>query len=446
MGWKRLSGRDALGSAVLQLIARRATILCVIVAMLAASCGSSGDFDEDSTLSAEISSEGSTPTVAPGTTASDRDMTLPSDDKAFVETSSIVSSVGLEATQPVLVFFGSGDPDVCAAVGPHERVIDGDADIVGGTFEQLVRGPGPIEVAAGASSFFSLETAGTVRGTGLNGGLLVVDFNDFRSVLTPAGANTSCGSGLLLAELNSTAFQFAAVDRVRYELEGSCDKFGEWLQTGCVEVTRTAWSTSVSELLPGEAVEGPLPIRGPLAVIGVGADDVLNVRVRPGVDEDIVQTLGPLTTGLGMTGRARLLSNPTAIWLEIETSETIGWVHSRFVAPLAGTYDITAEIRTANDGIPTGSTIEEIGQQVIAIRGGGSDPQPVVIVVAGPTAGDPSEITYDLTGFYDDSVRGERLHIFIREANDGTQRLELQAAEVTYICIRGSGGGTGLCP
>lgn len=134
------------------------------------------------------------------------------------------------------------------------------------------------------------------------------------------------------------------------------------------------------------------------------------------------------------------------MWLEIETSETTGWVHSQFVAPLFSTFDLTADIRAAKDGTTTGSSIEEIGDQVVAIIVRGSNPLPDVIVVEGPTAGDPSEITYDLTGFGDDSVWGERLHLFVRETNDGAERLELQRVEVTYICMRGSGGGTGLCP
>jgi hypothetical protein len=66
--------------------------------------------------------------------------------------------------------------------------------------------------------------------------LLVVNFRDVRSLLS--NASTSCGSQSLLAQLNTTAFQFEEVVRVRYEIDGSCDIFSEWLQSECMEYTR----------------------------------------------------------------------------------------------------------------------------------------------------------------------------------------------------------------
>jgi len=42
----------------------------------------------------------------------------------------------------------------------------------------------------------------------------------------------------LLAQLNATAFQFDRVERVRYEMEQSCDTFSNWLQRDCAEYTR----------------------------------------------------------------------------------------------------------------------------------------------------------------------------------------------------------------
>ena len=56
-----------------------------------------------------------------------------------------------------------------------------------------------------------------------------------------------------------------------------------------------------------------------------------------------------------------------------------------------------------------------------------------------------TEITYDLTGFRDDAVLGERLHLFAEESGAGPERFQLVRVEVTAICARGSGGG-GLCP
>jgi hypothetical protein len=346
----------------------------------------------------------------------------------------------------VLVFFGTGDPDVCEAVAPHQRSVPAGAEPVRAAFDALVAGPTTSEIAQGAGSFFSGETEGTIRSAAIDGGRLTIDFDDVRAVLTPAGANSSCGSAALLAELSSTAFQFAAVDVVRFELEGSCDEFGEWLQRSCIEIDREEWADSLASLLPGEPFEGILEPGAVFGVIGVAADDQLNVRALPGADQTILTSLDPLTTGLVYTGRARRLGPPTAIWYEVEVDGVVGWVHSRFVAPLGGTFDITSEVVEAAGGIPTGATVEEIGAIVIEARSRFADPKPSSIVVDGPTSGDLIEITYDLIGFGDDAGVGERLHLFIAEADSGPDPLGLRSVEVTYLCARGTGGGTGLCP
>jgi hypothetical protein len=55
-----------------------------------------------------------------------------------------------------------------------------------------------------------------------------VDFEDFRRVIPNASA--SCGSALLLAQLDRTVTQFPTVDRAVYSFEGDADAFYEWLQ------------------------------------------------------------------------------------------------------------------------------------------------------------------------------------------------------------------------
>jgi hypothetical protein len=407
---------------------RRLIVLFGVLVMLVASCGDSDNGDE----------------VAESTTTTTAD-----DDTSTTSALSTTTSTNIttEAPSPqdVLVYFSTGDPDVCEAVAPHERTVAADVDPIGAAFDELVGGPTAEESAEGASSFFSEETRNTVRSVVIDDGLLVVDFDDFRAALTPAGANTSCGSGSLLAELSSTAFQFAAVDVVRYELEGSCDEFGEWLQTSCIEIDRAEWAGTVETLLPGEPFEGIIPPNASFGVIGVAVDDQLNVRALPGADQAILASLDPLTTGLVYTGRARRLGPPTAVWYEVEAGEVIGWVHSRYVAPLSGTFDITSEVVDVHGEIPTGATIDEIGAIVLDVRSRFADPKPSGIVIDGPTTGDVSEITYDLIGFGDDSVIGERLHLFIVQ-DDGAEPLGLRSVEVTYLCARGPGGGTGLCP
>lgn len=198
--------------------------------------------------------------------------------------------------------------------------------------------------------------------------------------------------------------------------------------------------------LPGEHFEGIFGPGAIFGVIGVAVDDQLNIRARPGADQAIVDSLDPLTRGLVFTGRARLLGQPTSVWYEVRAGELVGWVHARFVAPLSATFDITNEIIQSEGGAPTGATVDEIGAIVLDVRSRFADPQPSSMLIDGPTAGDLTEMTYDLVGFGDDSVLGERLHLFIGEADNDGDRLELRRVEVTYLCARGQGGGTDLCP
>ena len=59
-------------------------------------------------------------------------------------------------------------------------------------------------------------------------GTAYVDFRNF-SRLIP-NASSSCGSNLLLAQLDHTALQFASVKRTVYSFDGSRRAFYEWLQ------------------------------------------------------------------------------------------------------------------------------------------------------------------------------------------------------------------------
>jgi hypothetical protein len=135
----------------------------------------------------------------------------------------IVEPIALIA--PCVVAFSRG-PGAGIALGP-----------IRAAFDELVAGPSPDEANAGASSFFSSETASVVSSVRLTDGLLVVDFAELRTLIP--NASTSCGSEALLAQLNSTAFQFSEIDRVRYRIEGSCDDFANWLQRDCFDADRS---------------------------------------------------------------------------------------------------------------------------------------------------------------------------------------------------------------
>jgi hypothetical protein len=92
----------------------------------------------------------------------------------------------------------------------------------------LLRGPTAEERRRGYGGWFSRRTAGTLRSVVLVRGVAWVDFRDFRRALP--GASSSCGSTLLLAQLDRTALQFPGVRRAVYSFDGSSRAFYEWLQ------------------------------------------------------------------------------------------------------------------------------------------------------------------------------------------------------------------------
>jgi hypothetical protein len=156
------------------------------------------------------------------------------DDSATTTTGS--SSSG-PATLTVEVHFSTGDGTDCSEVSAFERTVDADGAPARAAFDELVGGPTATEEAAGASSFFSSVTAGSVRSVSLDAGVLTVDLDDIRGEISNAG--TSCGSAAFTAGLNGTAFQFPTVDRVRYLFEGSCEDFGAFIQTDSCEFDRS---------------------------------------------------------------------------------------------------------------------------------------------------------------------------------------------------------------
>ena len=59
-------------------------------------------------------------------------------------------------------------------------------------------------------------------------GVARIDLRDLRRIIP--NASTSCGSALLLAQLDRTARQFPTVRRAIYSFDGSVSAFYEWLQ------------------------------------------------------------------------------------------------------------------------------------------------------------------------------------------------------------------------
>ncbi len=117
------------------------------------------------------------------------------------------------------------DCDQVVAV-PRAATVEGpEADALA----QLLAGPTAAEEAQGLGSWFSSATAGMLRSVVVENDMVRVDFDPALATAIP-NASASCGSNLLLAQLDATIGQFGTSRRVVYSLGGDVDAFYAWLQ------------------------------------------------------------------------------------------------------------------------------------------------------------------------------------------------------------------------
>ncbi|TVR19495.1 MAG: hypothetical protein EA387_13420 [Nitriliruptor sp.] len=119
-----------------------------------------------------------------------------------------------------------GDP--CTEVFPVPRTVAAD-DPLTGALEALLAGPTDAERDEDYWSWFSDETEGMLRSVEIVAGTVMVDLEDLRPVIP--NASTSCGSSILLSQLDTTTLAAAeGAASVLYLIEGEHDVFYEWLQ------------------------------------------------------------------------------------------------------------------------------------------------------------------------------------------------------------------------
>lgn len=206
--------------------------------------------------------------------------------------------------------------------------------------------------------------------------------------------------------------------------------------TTAIEPTTTTTAPTTTTSLSGDPIDiGPQP-GDELAVIGVVHNDVLNVREAPGTDQPIVAELAPLTDDVIALGNARAL--PESIWFEIEANGVTGWANSSFLGYIGQTTDETSTLVDVLGELPWAPTMEDLGMVVA-----GSlhlDTPGGIYMTTAPTIGDLGEVTFDLVGIEDDSVRGFRVHVFGTPDEGG---FLLKSVEETVLC--GRGVSDGLC-
>jgi len=181
----------------------------------------------------------------------------------------------------------------------------------------------------------------------------------------------------------------------------------------------------------------PVPDEGAIiGVIGVRYDDTLNVRTGPGIDFDVIAELDPTLMGITGTGAGWQLPSGS-VWWEIEIDGVTGWANQRFLSRIGDVDDVTALIVERLGQIPTAATMLDlantVGNEFVFEEDG------TLVVTVAPTEGDLGEVTVDVVGVGDDSVGGQRLHIF-GQPNEGAG-FSLMTVEATIFCQRGVSGG-----
>lgn len=184
---------------------------------------------------------------------------------------------------------------------------------------------------------------------------------------------------------------------------------------------------------PGVPIEWFVNEGDVLAVVGVAFDDTLNIRVRPGTDQEVVATTAPISN-LVATGKARSLTE--SIWYEVEADSTTGWVNSNFVAYLGR--QVTAT-RTFT-GVESGLNLEadspaELGRMVAELVAT-VDPPARIVMSAAPTSSQvEANVTYDVVNIGDDAILGYRLEVWAKEPPG--RPWSIREVEQTALCARG---------
>lgn len=204
--------------------------------------------------------------------------------------------------------------------------------------------------------------------------------------------------------------------------------------------TTSTTATPTPAELPGERIEIFPYEDASLAVVGVAADDVLNVRAAPGTSYEVVAELAPLADGVVATGHNREVEGGQ-IWAEVDTGDARGWVSAAFVSQVGTTEDATSRLYPDVADRPLADTMAQLAGRVAADVVAGGEREPRVVVVAGPEVGDLGEVTVDVLDYPDDAVLGERLRIFAEP--EGGESFRVRSVESTTLCRRGVSDG--LC-
>jgi sporulation and spore germination protein len=129
--------------------------------------------------------------------------------------------------QAVSIYAPRAAGNSCERMLPLKRLVRTPA-VLKGAVQALLAGPTRTERARGYGGWFSAKTADHLRSVRIAGGVAYIDFRTFARDIP--NASSSCGSTLLLAQLDRTVKQFPTVRSAVYSFDGSRGAFYAWLQ------------------------------------------------------------------------------------------------------------------------------------------------------------------------------------------------------------------------
>lgn len=201
------------------------------------------------------------------------------------------------------------------------------------------------------------------------------------------------------------------------------------------EPTEDAPTPPAEEDLPGTALDGYPEAGTRLLIVGVNAEEILNLRLGPGIDFDSIARLPP-DSPLTATGRNRDLGGSAGIWFQVRAGEDVGWVISRYVAEPGAIRDVTDRFDPPPTAETRGDMIDAVVQQWDQTG------TATAIVVFGPIVVDDAlQARVDVLAPGDDSVLGARLFLVADSDDEG---FTLTRVTATQLCARGV-AGTGDC-
>ena len=299
---------------------KRLLVILTVLVLGLSGCGSDGD--------------------TANTTSTADDTTATSSSDETTTTSGTTTPDG--AVQFVDVYFVQGNGYATAVA----TAIPATAEVATGAIRALISGPTPAQMEAGLSS--SVPTDTRLLGLTIEDGLARIDLSkEFE-----AGGGTFSMTARL-AQVVYTLTAFSTVDEVEFLLEGTpvtvfsseglildgpvsrLDYLAALPMSPTVLDSVELWEQAD---LPDVSGLGPDVRR----VVLVAEDDVLNVRLAAGVDNEIIGMLAPGTT-IRLTGPQREVGEST--WFEIVTPAGAGWVNSRFLAEIIDDADFASDGR-----------------------------------------------------------------------------------------------------